>query len=143
MALTIHVDIVSAEEEIFSGSARYLTAPCEMGELGILPNHVQLLTLVKLGQVKLTLENGEVEIFYVSGGILEVQPFNITILADTAARAEDLDEVAAIAAKEKAEQALQDRNMEVDYSIAMAELARAQEQLKTIAVLRKKLKSKG
>ena len=115
MALTVHVDIVSAEEEIFSGSARYLTAPCATGELGILPNHAQLLTLVKLGQVKLTLENGEVEIFYVSGGILEVQPFNITILADTAARAEDLDEVAAIAAKEKAEQALQDRNTEVDY----------------------------
>jgi len=142
MALTVHVNIVSAEEEIFSGSAKYITIPGEMGEIGILPNHSQLLTIAKPGQIKLIFDNNEEEIFYASGGILEVQPFSVTLLADSAARAEDLDEVAAIAAKEKAEQALTDRKSEIDYSAATAELARAMAQLKTIEALRKKLKSK-
>lgn len=135
--MTLHVDIVSAEREIFSGTAELVSAAGEMGELGILPRHSQLLTRLKPGQVRVTLPGGEEEIFYVSGGLLEVQPHVVTILADTAERAKDLDEAAAQAAKERAERILSDRKSDFDYARAQAELAEAIAQLRAIERLRK------
>lgn len=106
MAMTIHVDIVSAEHAIYSGVAESLIAPAVMGEVGIHPRHTQMLTPLKAGEVRITTEGGEEEAIYVSGGMMEVQPHVVTILSDTAVRAHDLDEAAALAAKEQAEQAL-------------------------------------
>lgn len=139
MAMTVHVDIVSAEAEIFSGPATMVFAPGVMGELGILPRHAPLLTRIKPGEVRIKTEDGNEEFFYVSGGMLEVQPFVVTILADTAARAKDLDEAAAQAAKQRAEQALKDRKGDVDIAQAEAELAEAIAQIKAIQSLRKKI----
>jgi F-type H+-transporting ATPase subunit epsilon len=139
MAMTVHVDIVSAETEIFSGPATMVFAPGIMGELGILPRHAPLLTRIKPGEVRIKTEDGNEEFFYVSGGMLEVQPFVVTILADTAARAKDLDEAAAQAAKQRAEQALRDRKGDVDLAQAEAELAEAIAQIKAIQSLRKKI----
>jgi F-type H+-transporting ATPase subunit epsilon len=141
MAMTLHVDIVSAEKELFSGPAEMVTAPGELGELGILPRHSQLLTRLKPGQVRLQLPGGEEQLFYVSGGMLEVQPHVVTILSDTAERARDLDEVAAQTAKQRAEQVIADSRSEFEFARAKAELAEAIAQLQTIEKMRRLRKS--
>jgi len=133
---TIHVDVVSAEGEIFSGEAEMVFVPASQGELGIAPRHAPLLTLIKAGEVRVKTSDGEHSIF-VGGGALEVQPRKVTILADTAARAKDLDEAAALAAKQRAEEALAGRTDRIDQAEALAELARAAAQLKLIERLRK------
>ena len=137
MSMTMHVDIVSAEIEIFSGTAEVVVAPAVMGEVGIYPRHTQMLTTLKPGEVRITKQGGEEEAIYVSGGILEVQPHVVTILSDTAVRAHDLDEAAAMEAKQDAEQALKDRQGEMEMAEAMAQLAQAQAQLQAIERLRK------
>jgi len=140
MAMTMHVDIVSAEKEIFSGPAEMVSVTGEMGELGILPRHSQLLTRLKPGQVRVKIpEMNEEQLFYISGGLLEVQPSVVTVLADTAERAKDLDEAAAQKAKQRAEQAIVDRRSDFEYAKAQAELAEAVAQLRTIERLRKQL----
>jgi len=138
MAMTLHVDIVSAEEEIFSGTANMVFAPAEMGEVGITPRHTPLLTRLKPGEVRVQIEGQEELFFYVSGGMLEIQPHVVTVLADTAVRAKDLDEAAALKAKERAEKAMIDKQSDFDYAKAQAELAEAVAQLRTIQKLRKK-----
>ncbi len=139
MALTIHVDIVSAEEEIFSGSAEMVIAPAVGGELGIMPRHTPLLAPLKPGEV--IVRNGdEDQYFYVSGGMLEVQPHVVTVLSDTALRAKDLDEAQAEAAKKRAEDAMKDKQSDIDYARTQAELAEAIAQLRTIQSLRKHTK---
>jgi F-type H+-transporting ATPase subunit epsilon len=134
---TIHVDIVSAEGEIFAGEATMVFAPGAMGELGIMPRHAALLTLLKAGEVRVQTPDGAEQVFYVGGGALEVQPNVVTVLADTALRARDIDEAAALAAKQRAEEALKDRAGTVDYAEALAELARVAAQLKILEKLRK------
>ena len=134
---TIHVDIVSAEGEIYSGDAAMVFAPAEMGEIGVAPRHAPLLTGLKPGEVRVQTPDGEEFFFYVSGGTIEVQPHLITVLADTAVRARDLDEAAALQAKQRAEEALADRDELIDLARAQAELAEAVAQLKTIEKLRK------
>jgi len=134
---TIHVDIVSAEGEIFSGAAKMVFAPGTEGDLGIAPRHSPLLSLLKAGEVRVqTIDNVE-HVFYVGGGAIEVQPQKVTVLADTAARAKDLDEAAALAAKQRAEEALKDKSGRISQAEALAELARAAAQLKVIERLRK------
>ena len=138
MAITVHVDVVSAEEKIFSGLAEFVVLPGEVGELGILPGHKPLMTRIKPGAVRLKLPNqAEEELIFVAGGILEVQPGLVTVLADTAIRGHDLDEVKASEAKRKAEEALADRSAELDYARAQSELAEAVAQLAAIQRLRK------
>jgi len=136
--MTVHVDIVSAEAEIFSGTATMVHASGEMGDLGILPRHAPLLTKLKPGEVRVERADGEEEFYYVSGGMLEIQPHCITVLADTAIRAKDLDEAAAKQAKEQAEQALRDRQGEIELAQAERELAEAMAQLQAIQKLRKR-----
>jgi F-type H+-transporting ATPase subunit epsilon len=138
MAMTIHVDIVSAEKAIFSGLAEMVFAPAVMGEVGIAPRHAPLVTRLKPGEVRVLLPDGKEESFYVSGGILEIQPHVVTVLSDTAARAVDLDETAVLKAKEEAERALHDREAEIDYAAAQAQLAETVAQLKAIQRLRKR-----
>jgi F-type H+-transporting ATPase subunit epsilon len=138
MAMTVHVDIVSAESEIFSGLAEMVFAPAAMGEVGIMPRHTPLITFLKPGEVRVRKPGGEEEQFYVSGGILEIQPHVVTILSDTAARAKDLDEAAAMEAKTRAEQALKDKTSAMEYAQAEKELAEAVAQLQAIQRLRKK-----
>ena len=138
MAMIIHVDIVSAESEIFSGKAEMVFAPAIMGEVGITPRHTPLITQLRPGEVRVRMPEGEEESFYVSGGILEVQPHVVTVLSDTAMRAQDVDEAAALAAKERAENALSDRQADIDYAKAQAELAEAVAQLQAIQRLRRK-----
>jgi F-type H+-transporting ATPase subunit epsilon len=140
MAMTMHVDVVSAEEEIFSGPATMLFAPGAMGDLGILPRHAPLLTRIKPGEVRIqTPDSDEEQVIYVSGGMLEIQPAAVTILADTATRAHDLDEAAAIEAKERAEKILKDQKDDVDYAAATAELAEAMAQIQAIQRMKKKI----
>ena len=139
MAMTMHVDIVSAESEIFSGTAEMVLAPALMGEVGIMPRHTQMLTPLKPGEVRVTREGGEQEYYYVSGGIMEVQPHMVTVLSDTAVRAADLDEAAALEAKKHAEQALKEHSGEMDFARAEAELAQAVAQLRMIKKVRKNL----
>lgn len=139
MAMTIHVDIVSAEEEIFSGVANELSAPAEMGEVGILPRHAPLITRLKPGEIKLKVDGKDDQFFFVSGGILEIQPHVVTVLADTAVRAKDLDEAAASEAKKRAEEALADSKGDVDYAKAQAELLEAIAQLRMLENIRKKI----
>ena len=141
MAMTIHVDIVSAEGAIHSGQAEMVYAPGVMGELGIAPRHTPLVTRLKPGDVRVDTGKGEMEHFYVSGGILEVQPHIVTVLADTAIRAKDIDEAAAIDAKKRAEEALTGQKEEFEYAKAQAELAEAVAQLRAIEKLRKIKKS--
>jgi F-type H+-transporting ATPase subunit epsilon len=140
MAMTIHVDIVSAEEEIYSGPASMVSAPAEMGELGIMPRHTPLVTRLKPGEVKIQQEGKDDQFFFVSGGMLEVQPHVVTVLADTAIRAKDLDEAAAEEAKKRAEEALADNKGDIDYAKAQAELLEAISQLRMIQNLRKQIK---
>lgn len=137
MAMTIHVDVVSAEGAIYSGMAEMVYAPAEMGEVGIAPRHTQMITRLKPGDVRVDIGSGSMESFYVSGGILEVQPHVVTILADTAIRARDLDEASALEAKRKAEDALAGRTSDFEYAKAQAELAEAVAQLRAIERLRK------
>jgi F-type H+-transporting ATPase subunit epsilon len=140
MAMTMHVDIVSAEVEIFSGSAEMVFAPAIMGDVGVMPRHSPLLTRLKPGEVRVQKPGGEEESFYVSGGILEIQPHLVTVLSDTALRAHDVDEAAALSARERAEQALKDKTSEMEYAKAKAELAQAAAQLAAIQRLRKQTK---
>ncbi|MDE1989163.1 MAG: F0F1 ATP synthase subunit epsilon [Betaproteobacteria bacterium] len=138
MANLIHVDVVSAEEQIFSGNAEFVVLPGELGELGIYPRHTPLITRIRAGAVRLRLpDQADEELVFVSGGILEVQPDSVTVLADTAVRGHDLDEAKALEAKRLAEEALHDRSAEIDYAKATAELADAMAQLATIKRLRK------
>jgi F-type H+-transporting ATPase subunit epsilon len=134
---TIHVDIVSAEGEIFSGEAAMVFAPAVMGEIGIAPRHAPLLTTLKPGEVRVQTPAGEEQFFYVSGGALEIQPHLVTVLADTALRAKDIDEAAAMQAKQRAEEALKDRGDQIEMAEAQIELARAVAQLKALEKLRK------
>jgi F-type H+-transporting ATPase subunit epsilon len=133
---TIHVDIVSAEGEIFAGEAEMVFVPAKEGELGITPRHAPLLTLIKAGEVRVKTAEGETSV-YVGGGALEVQPNKITVLADTALRAHDIDEAAALAAKQRAEEALANTTDKIDQAHALAELAQAAAQLKLLEKLRK------
>lgn len=139
MAMTLHVDIVSAEAEIFSGTATMVFAPAEMGEVGIAPRHTPLLTRLKPGEVRVQTQEGKELSFFVSGGMLEIQPHVVTILSDTAIRADDLDEAQALEAKERAEKLLADKSADLDYARAQAELAQSMAQLAAI----KKLRAKG
>jgi F-type H+-transporting ATPase subunit epsilon len=139
MAMTIHVDIVSAEEEIYSGAAEMVYAPAVMGEIGIAPRHTPLISPLKPGEVRLDLGGGKEEFFFISGGIIEVQPHVVTVLSDTAIRAKDLDEAAALEAKKRAEAALEGQRSDLEIAKAKAELAAAAAQLAAI----KKLKVKG
>jgi len=136
MTMNIHVDIVSAEASIYSGVAEMLYASGEMGELGIAPRHAPLVTRLKPGEVRVNTGSEELA-FYISGGILEVQPHLITVLADTAVRADDLDEAKALEAKKRAEDALADKSATIDFVRAQAELAEAAAQLQAISRLRK------
>lgn len=138
MASTIQVDIVSAEQEIWSGAATMVAATGEQGELGILPRHAPLITRLVPGEVRVQLESGEDQIFYISGGMIEVQPHLITVLSDTAIRASDLDEAAAVEARNRAAQALQDRTSDLELAEARAELAQAAAQLRAIQKLRRR-----
>lgn len=140
MAITTHLDIVSAERQIFSGVVEMVVVSGELGEIGISPGHAPLLTTIKPGEVRITLMGGVQEIYYVSGGMLEVQPFCVTILADEVERADSLDESAALQAKARAEEMIANKNAEIDYSIAAAELARAVAQIRAIQKVRKSLK---
>ena len=140
MAMTMHVDIVSAEHELFSGTAEVVIAPAVRGEVGIYPRHTQMITPLKPGEVRITKQGGEEESIYVSGGILEVQPHVITILSDTAVRAHDLDEAAALEAQQRAEQALKDKTGDMEEAEALAQLAEAAAQLQMIQKLRKRMK---
>ena len=134
---TIHVDVVSAEASIFSGEAKFVTLPGEMGELGIYPRHTPLITRIKPGAVRIVrADNDEEEFVFVAGGILEVQPNVVTVLADTAIRGHDLDEAKANEAKQKAEEALRNKDATIDYAVAQAELASAVAQLAAIRKLR-------
>jgi F-type H+-transporting ATPase subunit epsilon len=138
MANTIHVDIVSPEGSLFSGEATMVFAPAVNGDIGIAPRHAPLLTTLKAGEVRVQSEGHEEQSFYVGGGALEIQPHLVSILADTAARAHDLDEAAALQAKQRAEEAMQGRIDKLDLAQAQAELARAMAQLRAIERMRKK-----
>lgn len=139
MTQTMELDIVSAEASIFTGVVERITVTGSAGELGIHPGHTALLTSLKPGQISAVHPGGQVEVFYISGGMLEVQPFTATILADTVVRADDLDEAAAEAAKEHAENVLSKQNAGMEYSKALTELAEAAAQLRAIQMLRKKV----
>lgn len=138
MAMTMHCDIVSAEEEIFSGRVTLVTVTGTLGELGIMPGHAPLLTGIRPGPVRLKFDNGEEEVYFASGGFLEVQPGVVTVLADTAARAEDIDEAAAVEARRQAEHALAERAAGISYSVAAAQLAEAMARQRTVEELRKR-----
>jgi F-type H+-transporting ATPase subunit epsilon len=134
---TIHVDVVSAESSIFSGEAKFVALPGEVGELGIYPRHTPLITRIKPGAVRIEKADGSEEFVFVAGGILEVQPNIVTVLADTAIRGKDLDEAKAEEARKKAEEALRNNDATIDYAAAQAELASAVAQLAAIRKLRK------
>lgn len=139
MAITVHVDVVSAEAQIFSGLAELVTLPGESGELGILPGHTPLLTRIRPGAVRIKIPNKEEqEVIFVAGGLLEVQPNLVTVLADTAIRGDDLDQAKALEAKRKAEELLANRESKIDYAKVQLELAQAIGQLTTIERLRKR-----
>lgn len=144
MAMTIHVDIVSAEGQIHSGLAEMVYAPGVMGELGIAPRHTPLVTRLKPGEVRIEVKAGtEQAHYFISGGMLEIQPHVITILTDTAIRAADLDEAAALEAKKRAEDAMKDKSADFEYAQAQAELAEAAAQLRAIDNLRKMKNKRG
>ncbi|MCG3189865.1 MAG: ATP synthase epsilon chain [Burkholderiaceae bacterium] len=136
---TLHVDVVSAEEEIFSGEAKFVALPGDMGELGIYPRHTPLITRIKPGAVRIQrADSGEEELVFVAGGILEVQPDRVTVLADTAIRGRDLDEAKAQEAKKRAEEAIRNAKSEIDLALAQSEFATMAAQIAAIAKLRKK-----
>ena len=137
MAATINVDIVSAEGQIFSGPAAMVFVPAVQGELGIAPRHAPLLTMLKPGEVRVRDPDGQEHAFYVGGGALEIQPLRVTVLADTALRARDIDEAAALAAMQQAVEALRDKTGQLEIAEAQAELARAAAQLRALERLRK------
>jgi len=134
----MHLDIVSAEEEIFSGNVKNIIASAIMGEVGIYPKHTPMITPLKPGEVKIITEENEEKLFFISGGVIEVQPDIVTVLADTAIRGKDLDEAKAIESKKRAEEALADKSDNIDAAKALAELAQAAAQLKMIDAMRKK-----
>src|ERR1043166_346125 len=139
MAHALHVDVVSAEESIYSGEAEFVVLPGEAGELGIYPRHTPLITRIKPGAVRIKVpDQAEEELVFVAGGILEVQPGGVTVLADTAIRGHDLDEAKALEAKQRAEQAMHDKSGKLEFAKAQAELAEAMAQLAAIRKLRKK-----
>jgi len=138
MTATIHVDIVSAETEIFNGEAEMVFAPAQLGEVGIAPGHTPFITRLNPGEVRVKSADGEEQGFYVSGGMLEVQPSVVTVLSDTALRAEDIDEAAAMKARKDAEDALTDRTAAIDYAKAQAEFMEAAAQLRAIERLRRR-----
>ncbi|GDX84544.1 ATP synthase epsilon chain [Methylococcaceae bacterium] len=138
MTMTVHVDIVSAEKEIFSGLAEMIFAPAELGELGITPRHAPLITRLNPGEVRVKVSSTESYPFFISGGLLEIQPNVVTILADTAIRAKDIDEAAAIEAKVRAEEILADKNSRIDYASAEKQLHQAIMQLRTLERFRKR-----
>ena len=140
MAVTMHLDVVSAEKELFSGTISAVFAPAIMGDVGIYPRHTPLVTGLRPGELKIEIEGQDDQFLYVSGGILEVQPHVVTILSDTAIRAEDLDEAKALEAKQRAEETLKDQHGDFDAAAAQAELARAAEQLRMIERMRKRRK---
>lgn len=140
MAITTHLDIVSAEREMYSGLAEMVVVTGVMGEIGISPGHAPLLTTIKPGEIRVTKQGGEEEVYYVSGGMLEVQPSCVTVLADTVERADNIDEAAALAAKARAEEAIANKDAEIDYSVATAELARAAAQIRALQKARKHMK---
>lgn len=135
---TIHIDIVSAEREIFSGEAEMVFAPAIMGEMGIAPGHAALVTRLAPGEVRVKHPDGKEQGFYVSGGMLEVQPKMVTVLSDTAMRAEDLDEAAVLKAKEEADRQLHDRSAKIDYATALAQYQELAAQLQAIQRLRER-----
>ena len=138
MSNTVQIDVVSAEESIFSGEAEFVVAPAKMGEVGIYPNHAPMITTLKSGSLKIKLaDKKEEHLIYVSGGMLEVQPGIITVLSDTAIRAKDLDESKDAAAKKAAEEAMKNKSSDVDYAKAQVELAEALAQIQAIENLRK------
>lgn len=137
MAITVHLDIVSSEAQIFSGGITLLVVTGVVGELGILPGHAPLLTSLKPGNIRIVRQNGTEELYYISGGILEVQPDSITILADTVIRAADIDEAIAVQAKKEAERMLADKKDSADFSKALVQLARASAQIRTIKLSRR------
>ncbi len=138
MAMTMHVNIVSAEQEIYSGTVTQVFAPAEMGEVGVMPRHAPMLSTLKAGVVRVILQNGEEETFYVSGGILEIQPHVVTILSDTALRAADIDEAAALEAKTRAEAVMKDKASDMDYVKAKTVLIEAVAQIEALKKIRKK-----
>jgi F-type H+-transporting ATPase subunit epsilon len=138
MSMTMHIDIVSAEEEIYSGTAEAVFAPLASGEVGIYPRHTPMIGELKAGEIRVRSGENE-DSYYVSGGVLEVQPHVITVLSDTAIRAHDLDEATALEAKRQAEEAMADRKTDLDFARAQAELAEAVAQLNMIRKLREKL----
>ena len=140
MATTVQCEIVSAEEEIFSGEIQFVSVTGSLGELGIYPGHTPLLTELKPGPVELRKQNGEHEIFYVSGGFFEVQPSKVIVLADTALRADDLDEAAAEQAKQEAEKTIGDNASQIEFATAAAQLAEATAQIRTLQLIKRKLK---
>ena len=139
MAMTIHCDIVSAEEEIFSGLVEMIVATGALGDLGISYGHAPLLTSLQHGPIRIKTQAGDEEVYYVTGGYLEVQPGTVSVLADTAIRAGDIDEASALEAQKEAEQALSNQSGDFDYGRASAQLAAAAAQLRTIQAIRKKL----
>lgn len=139
MAATIHVDVVSAEESIFSGEAKFVALPGESGELGILPRHTPLITRIRPGTVRIErADNGEQELVFVAGGILEVQPNCVTVLADTAIRGHDLDEAKALEARKLAEEAMKNAKSDIDFAAAQSEFAAMAAQIAAIQKFRKK-----
>ena len=137
MPITMHLDIVSAERELFSGVVQSVVVTALLGEVGINPGHAPMLTVLKPGEISVVLQNGEEDVYYISGGMLEVQPYHTTILADTVQRADSLDEASALEAQQKAVEAMQNRSAELDYTQAASELARAVAQVRAIQKLRK------
>ncbi|RUO46982.1 MULTISPECIES: F0F1 ATP synthase subunit epsilon [Pseudidiomarina] len=136
-AKTVHLDVVSAEDSLFTGAVETVQVTGSEGELGIYPGHAPLITKIKPGMVRVVKEGGEEEIIYVAGGVLEVQPHNVTVLADTAVRGEELDEQQALDAKKRAEEAIADSSSDLSYAEAAAELSRALAQLQIIRKIRK------
>jgi F-type H+-transporting ATPase subunit epsilon len=138
MAMTMHVDIVSAEKEIYSGTVTQVFAPAELGEVGIMPRHAPMLSTLKAGVVRVVPQDGDEQTFYVSGGVLEIQPHVVTILSDTALRAADIDEAAALEAKARAEATMKEKASEMDYAKAKSELIEAIAQIEALKKIRKK-----
>ena len=141
--MTIHIDIVSAEGQLYEGQASMVFAPGIMGEIGIAPRHAPLLTALNPGEMRIQTEDGNEESFFVSGGIIEIQPFKITVLADTALRADDIDEAAALEAQKRAEEALADQKDTVDFAKAQTQLAEAAARLKVVQALKKGRQGRG